>query len=469
MVQSVRAEKLEVTRPFGIRDQIGYMIGNIGNDLTFGFAASYFMVFYSNVLGVSPALIGVLFGIARLVDAFTDIGMGAIADNSKSTKNGKFKPWLKRIAIPVGVASIMMYNIFIMEWSLTIKIVYMFVVYLLWGSICYTAINIPYGSLASVITSDSAGRAKLSTFRSIGSSLTAIIISFVVPAVVYTQNGEVIPTNFFWLSVVLGAAAALCYLACYFMVEERVQLPDATEKFQFSVFFKELVVLFKNKSFLGLMLSTMFMLLGAIAFSQLMQYLFLDYFQDTTYLPLAGLAFSFSGILVAPFVGKVTKRFGKKEAGAVSLLVAGIVYILAFFLKIQNPIFYVAIVLISSLSMGYYMMAAYSYVTDVIDEYQITTGERKDGTIYSVYSFIRKVGQALAGFIAGSSLTWIGYQESVGAQAVVQNTEVREGIYGLATLVPGTAFLLGGLILLFFYPLNKAKVEQNQKIMLENE
>lgn len=469
MDQSVKSEKLVVNKPFGMRDQLGYMIGNIGNDLTFGFAASYFMVFYSNVLGVSPALIGILFGVARLVDAFTDIGMGAIADNSKSTKNGKFKPWLKRIAIPVGVASIMMYNIFIMDWPLTIKIVYMFIAYLLWGSICYTAINIPYGSLASVITSNSAGRAKLSTFRSIGSSLTAVIISFVVPAVVYTQNGEVIPTNFFWLSVVLGAAAALCYLACYFMVEERVQLPDATEKFSFKVFFSELGVLFKNKGFLGLMLSTMFMLLGAIAFGQLMQYLFLDYFQDTTYLPYAGLAFSFSGILVAPFVGTITKKFGKKEAGSVSLILAGLVYIVAYFMKIQNPLVYVALVLVSGLSMGYYMMATYSYVTDVIDDYQITTGERKDGTIYSVYSFIRKLGQALAGFIAGSSLTWIGYQESTGAQSVSQNTEVQEGIYSLATLVPGFAYLIAGLVLLFFYPLTKSRVEKNEEIMSRND
>lgn len=185
-------------------------------------------------------------------------------------------------------------------------------------------------------------------------------------------------------------------------------------------------------------------------------------------MPYAGLAFSLSGMLIAPFVGKITKKFGKKEAGSVSLIVAGLVYIAAYFFKIQNPLVYVGIVLISGLSMGYYMMATYSYVTDVIDDYQINTGERKDGTIYSVYSFIRKVGQALADFIAGSSLTWIGYQESTGAQAVSQNTEVQEGIYSLATLVPGFAFLIAGLILLFLYPLNKARVEKNEEIMTRN-
>lgn len=85
MAQSA-SQKSGASRPFSMRDQIGYMIGNIGNDLTFGFAGSFFMVFYSNLMGISPSLIGVLFGVARMVDAFTDIGMGAVADNSKTTK-----------------------------------------------------------------------------------------------------------------------------------------------------------------------------------------------------------------------------------------------------------------------------------------------------------------------------------------------------------------------------------------------
>jgi GPH family glycoside/pentoside/hexuronide:cation symporter len=448
-----------------MRDQIGYMIGNIGNDLTFGFAGSFFMVFYSNLMGVSPALIGTLFGIARLVDAFTDIGMGAIADNSKTRKDGKFRPWLKRMAIPVGLASIMMYNIFIVDWPLTAKVVYMFVTYLLWGSFAYTSINIPYGSLASVITSNPEGRAKLSTFRSIGSMIVGAFVGFVVPLVIYTQDGQVIASNFFWLSVLLGTLAAVCYFICYFMVEERVELPDTTEKFSFKEFFNDLVVLFKDRGFLGLMLATMFHLLGLIAFQQLMQYLFIDYFQDTTLLPYAGLAMSFGGLFAAPFVGKITQRFGKKEAGAVSLIAGGLVHIIAYFMQIEQPIYYVFVVLISNLVMGYFTMAMYAYVTDVIDDYQIRHDDRKDGTIYSVYSFIRKVGQALAGFIAGASLTMIGFQEATGGEQIVQTEEVSEGIYALATLIPGGAIVIAGLILLFLYPLSRDRVAENQQLL----
>ncbi len=466
MAQSETISKKETTsRPFGMRDKLGYFIGNVGNDLTFALAASYFMVFYSDIMGVSPAIIGTLFGVARLVDAFTDLGMGAIADNSPNTKNGKFKPWLKRIAIPVGLASILMYNIFIMDWSIGAKIVYMFITYILWGSIAYTAINIPYGSLASVISNDPAERAQLSTFRSLGSIATGILIGIIVPNVIYTTSGEVLPTNFFLLSLFMGALAAAAYLACYFMVEERVELPAKTEKFNLKEFFQELGVLVKDKGFLGLMLSTMFILLGLIALGQLIQYLYMDYFQNTTYLPIATISMTLGGLAAAPFVGKITERFGKKEAGSAALIAGGLVHIVAFFLRIENPFVYAMLILLSSLLQGYYTMAMYAYVTDVIDDYQVKNNERKDGTIYSVYSFIRKVGQAIAGVIAGSSLTWIGYQASQGAQTVVQSPEVQEGIYSLATLIPGLSVLAAGLVLLFLYPLDKERVKKNNDIL----
>lgn len=463
------AQSTTVSRPFGMRDKLGYFIGNVGNDLTFALAASYFMVFYSDIMGVSPAIIGTLFGVARLVDAFTDLGMGAIVDNSPNTKNGKFRPWLKRVALPVGIASMLMYNIFIMDWSMTAKIVYMFISYILWGSIAYTAINIPYGSLASVISNDPAERAQLSTFRSLGSIVTGILIGIIVPNVIYTTSGEVLPTNFSILSIVMGLLAAGAYLACYFMVEERVELPAKTEKFSFKTFFVELGVLIKDRGFLGLMLSTMFVLLGLISVGQLIQYLYMDYFQNTTYLPVATISMTLGGLAAAPFVGKITERFGKKEAGSFALIAGGLVYIVAFFLRIENSLVFALMILLSSLLQGYYTMAMYAYVTDVIDDYQVKNDERKDGTIYSVYSFIRKVGQALAGVIAGSSLTWIGYQASQGAQAVTQSPEVQEGIYSLATLIPGASILIAGLILLFLYPLNKERVRQNNDALASHD
>ncbi|MCZ0716867.1 MFS transporter [Aerococcus kribbianus] len=458
MSEQAGKNKLKVTRPFGIKDQLGYMIGNIGNDLTFFLASNFFMVFYTNVIGVSAAIVGNLFGIARLVDAFTDVSMGAIADNSKTTPVGKFKPWLKRMAFPVGIISALMYNYFISDWNMSAKIVYMSITYLLWGSIFYTSINIPYGSLASVISGKSEDRASLSTFRSIGSTLIQFLLGVLVPAVTYTTSGEVMGSHFTMLAIVLGLLAAVAYLICYNMVQERVQLPQNDEGFSLSEFFGELAQLIKDRGFLALMFSTMFVLAGMISLSQLMQYMFLDYFQNTNYLKLATAGLTIAGLVAAPFVSTLTRRFGKKEAGAASLIGTGLIYIVTNFLNIEDPFIFSLIVILAGIVLGYYMMAMYSYVTDVIDDFQIKYHERKDGTIYAVYSFTRKVGQALAGVLAGNMLQWIGY---VSGQNVTQTPEVTQSIYNVGTLLPGGLFLIAGLILAFMYPLNKKRVNEN--------
>ena len=139
-------------RPFGWKDKVGYMVGNVANDLMFIFASLYLQVFYTDVLGINAALVGTMFLISRVVDAFTDTAMGRIADKAKATKNGKFRPWLLRACGPVALASFLMYQTSIANAAMSTRVIYMFITYLFWGSICYTAINIPYGSMASAIS-----------------------------------------------------------------------------------------------------------------------------------------------------------------------------------------------------------------------------------------------------------------------------------------------------------------------------
>ena len=131
-------------RPFGVKDKVGYMFGNVANDLTFIMASMFLTVFYTDVLHINAALVGAMFLIARVVDAFTDTAMGRIADKVKAGKGGKFKPWLVRMCGPVSLASFLMYQTAVVNTEMWVRVVYMFVTYLLWGSVCYTAINIPY-------------------------------------------------------------------------------------------------------------------------------------------------------------------------------------------------------------------------------------------------------------------------------------------------------------------------------------
>ena len=172
-------------RPFGFRDKLGYMFGDFGNDFTFIFASTFLMVFYTKVLGIEASMVGVLFLVARCVDAFTDIGMGRIADASGENPKGRFKVWILRMCGPVAISSFLMYQSSLADASMGVKVTYMFVTYLLWGSVFYTSINIPYGSMASVISEKSKDRQSLSVYRSLGSTFAAVAISVIAPLFIY--------------------------------------------------------------------------------------------------------------------------------------------------------------------------------------------------------------------------------------------------------------------------------------------
>ena len=162
-------------RPFGMRDKLGYLFGDFGNDFTFILSTMILTKFYTDVMGVSAAVVGTIMMLARFVDAFTDVAMGRIADRSKVTAVGKFKPWILRMCVPVAIASFLMYQSSFASLPTTVKIIYLAVTYILWGSFCYTGINIPYGSMASAISADAGDRQSLSTFRTMGGMLAGMV------------------------------------------------------------------------------------------------------------------------------------------------------------------------------------------------------------------------------------------------------------------------------------------------------
>ena len=207
------------TKSFGLKDKVGYLCGDLGNDFTFIFASMYLMIFYTNVWGISPSLVGTLFLVSRCIDAFTDVTMGRIVDKCKTTKDGKFRPWIKRMAGPVALASFLMYQSSLAGASMTVKVIVMFATYILWGSICYTAINIPYGSMASAMTDVQEQRAALSTWRSLGANFASIIIGSIVPQIIYyaDANGNQIvsASKFTLVAGIFSICALLCYMICY--------------------------------------------------------------------------------------------------------------------------------------------------------------------------------------------------------------------------------------------------------------
>ncbi|ATY79166.1 MFS transporter [Aeromonas veronii] len=133
-----------------IREKIGYGMGDAGCNIIFGSIMLFLSFFYTDIYGLSPALVGVLMLSVRVVDAVTDVIMGAIADRTQ-TRWGRFRPWLLWMAAPYAVMSVLMFTT--PDWSYNAKVVYAFVTYFTM-SLAYTAIGVPYCSLGSVITND---------------------------------------------------------------------------------------------------------------------------------------------------------------------------------------------------------------------------------------------------------------------------------------------------------------------------
>ena len=450
-------------RPFGWKDRVGYMLGNVANDFTFIFASLYLQVFYTDVLGIRPALVGTMFLIARIIDAFTDTAMGRICDKTKATKNGKFKPWLLRACGPVALASFLMYQTFAADLSMTLRIVYMFVTYLLWGSVCYTCINIPYGSMASVISNEPDHRASLSTFRGVGSMIPQILVGVVVPMFRYTKledGSEIVNASAFpVVALITSVLAVVCYIACYFMCTERVKVVEEAQ----SVSFKDtLKALAGNRALIGIAL-VFICYLGAQMLNQTINnYIFKDYFGNTAGLSVMNAAGFAPALILAPCAVPLARRFGKKELGIAASAMGTVAFGTLFFMKTTNMWLYTIVNIVGLLGFGLFNLIIWAFVSDVIDDQEVRTGKREDGTIYAVCSFSRKLGQAIASALGGWSLGWIGYVEG---SLVGQTETVKVGIYNIATLVPMILYLTVGVCLLVIYPLSKKKVAENAAVL----
>ncbi len=458
-----KAEITEAVRPFGIRDKIGYMFGDFGNDFSFIFASNYLMVFYTKVLGLSGYVVGLLFLGARFVDAFTDVTMGRIVDNLRPARDGRFRAWIRRMSIPVAVASSLMYLYFVRDWAYPAKLAYVIFTYLLWGSFCYTAINIPYGSMASVISPDVKERAALSTFRSIGASLAGFVIGVLVPLIIYETDAEgnqiVKPVHFTVTALAFGILALVCYFLCYTLCRERVAFEKKQGMKQSAG--ELLKGLAGNRPLLALVCGALILLLATMLTQAMNNYLFLDYFKNAKALAVANVVGIGGALLIAPFITRIVSAFGKKEAGAAGMLGAGIVYLLLFVLRVKSLPLFLGLLFLGSLGTGLFNMIIWAFITDIIDYQEIVTGRREDGTVYAVYSFARKVGQALAGGLGGFVLTAVGYVSEAASQA----EGVAERIYTVSTLLPGLCYLAVFLILQFAYPLTRREVEKNAEIL----
>ena len=440
-------------KPFGMQDKVGYMLGDVGSCLLFNFIGSYLLVFYTDVFGISAAAVGTLMAVSRVWDAINDPMMGVIVDKRKRTKDGKFRPYLKYMGIPLGIFTILTFLV-IPNMPQSMKLPYAYITYIGFG-MAYTAINIPYGSLASVMTTDPVERTSLSTWRNLAATFSMILLMFLTPKLIFDAQGAVSVKGFVIAAVLYAIIANIAYQLSYRMTTERVvhEVEETQEKASLVETLKTLV---KNRALIGLILGSLGTLTAVFLPSSLNAYLFKDYFQAPGLLGIAGMVGMLGTFIALPLTTKLVAKFGKKNVSTYSLIISIAAYAVMVFFPSKNPYIYMALTVVSGVGVGFYNMIVWALVGDVIDYQEYISGKREEGTVYAAYSLARKLVQAIVGSIGGFALAAIGYQSGV----AVQTTEVAESIRMIITVIPLIGFVVGFITMKFVYNLSDKKLEE---------
>ena len=449
-----------IARTSGItmKDKIGYAMGDFASLLVFGLVQSVLQKYYTDVLQISIVSVLIMFVVARVWDAINDPLWGRIIDGAKRKEDGRYRRWLKIFAIPVALAAVLMF-VRIPGMSETGNFIWATVTYILFGML-YTCINIPYGSLATVITSDDKERSSLSVFRSIGSTFGAMPAMALASFCYVTRDGV---KSMSYTRIIIGVSviavlAVIGYFITYKLTKERVVTAPKPRKEKGETW-RVIKALFTSRPFVAVCIASLLFLAAQMFQMSYNTYLFDYYFNNTGLTMLPTICQYLPVAIVMFFATKLGNKFGRREICAYGMLLAGLSFLILFFLHTTSPWVYIAMCLVNGIGNAFLFLLIWALATDAIDYNEVHKDIHDEATSYSFYSFMRKLGQSVAAILVNSALLSIGYKDNVlNADNITDAT--LKSMYSQSTLIPAILYILVFIILLFIYPLGKKQIEE---------
>ena len=446
-----------------LSEKIGYGLGDMSSSMFWKLFGAYLMIFYTDVFGMSAAVVGTMFLITRVWDSLFDPVVGIIADRTES-RWGKFRPYLLCLAVPFGAFAVLTF--YTPDIDDTGKIVYAFITYSLMMMV-YSAINVPYASLLGVMSPNPQDRNVLSTFRMmfayIGSFLALLLFMPLVNTFTGGNNTQEVQ-QYGWLMavVVFAVTCTVLFLMCFAFTRERVK-PVKVEKTPLKTDIRDLL---SNRPW--------WILLGAgiasLVFNSIRDgatvYYFKYFVDETAFgdVTIVGIPFVLSGLYLA--VGQasniigvvaaapIANMIGKRQTFMWAMIIATGLSIVFYFLdRDQLEMIFLLQVLIS-ICAGSVFPLLWSMYADCADYSELTTGNRATGLIFSSSSMSQKFGWAIGTAITGWLLAAFGFQANA-----VQNADTIQGIRIFLSLLPAVGTALS-VIFIFFYPLTERKMQE---------
>ena len=446
------------------KEVLAYSVAGLGQNIICQLVTTFFMLFMTDVAGVSATWLAWMFLAARLFDALNDPVMGSIVEMTR-TRQGKMRPYLKYSPIPIAILTVLLFvNLPVGE---TGKFAFGTVIYLLWG-IAYTSVDVPYWGLASSMTSDTEKRNTILTvarlFCTIGSGAVSVFIPIIIGDNTIATQRILYPI----VALVCVLIAVPTFWVGYKGTKERFYDAETDGKF---TLIKNLKLLGKNKPALLIILVGVLGSLRTIYMTTAVYYA--KY--NLQNFDLAGVIFLLvvpGGLAATLLTPVLSKRFGKKTIFIWSHIIGGALLVLLYIIglptgtsKAAQIAFYI-IIIIAGVPSGFSNIMTYSMIADSIDYLEDKTGERAEAFCFSLQTFISKIGMAMTAFVTLMVLGKYGYDASFAEPGAIDDLlgnpefqSVLEGNWMATTLLCGVS-MLACAVPLFFYTFTEKKQKE---------
>ena len=439
-------------RPFSGKDEWGYIFGDMAGSFVNLYVDAYFLTFCTYCLGISATWMAGLFLFARLWDAINDPIIGSFPDRWHLGKGkDKFTPWIKLFMIPLALSGVLCFSKVPFEGV----VLHAFVAfaYIFFG-MSYTGTSMPFGAMANVVTVDPVQRSKLSRARSVGGGLVGAVALGMVPVVCYEDN-QPIPGRFTLLALIFGICSVVSYILLCTLTKERVR-EEKTEGEKFE-FWKVLKMVLKNRPLIGVMIATIGSMLVITGSSQTYGYIYKEVYGNASLATISMACSMPFMIVVFPLIPKMVKKFGKRDVILYTGALSFVFSVVRMFFYIRNVWVYTALNIMTLLGQTAFTMLIWALVSDCLDYSEWKTGFRSDGSMYSMYTFSRKIGSTIASSGLAFSLGLVGY---VSGENVVQTAEAVKGIYYVCNAIPTICYALILIGIGLIFNLDKKKTDQ---------
>ncbi len=424
---------MEKKRSLKLSERISYACGDAASNVVWAALGAFVMMYYTDVAHISPGVIGMIMLVSRFLDGVSDLIMGLVVDNTKS-RFGKARPWLLRMAIPFAIATTLMFSV--PDFENKAKIIYIFVTYNLVMTM-YTMINLPYGSLSTLMTDDPYERSVLNIFRQIFAQITSLIItSATLPLIKVFGEGRMAWTITYGI---FSAAAAALFLICFAGTKETVGIA-AKERESVPVK-KALYSLLKNKCWVISMLLGTGTCLFFMAISTINSYFCVQVLHNDNMVGTLNAAYIAPMIVFFFFMAPIVKRIGKRNTNLWGWLLILVSYVPLLMAMTSVPVLIVSAV-IRGIGYACVMGVQFAIIGDSVEYGEWKTGVRSEGLVFSAQSFGCKVGMGLGNALIGALLSWGGYDGELAVQPDSAITVIKVLYIGMPMIVAVLQMLL---------------------------